>query len=126
MSKAIAEIVKRILGIKSGIIDENIEQALDEMLLVNLSTSFDEVVNTPPEEIKNFLIDKQALHEYNVEEFVDMLTLYSEIENDAVKRTALLKNALELLKWYDKKSKVYSFERQAKISHLEEKVNISS
>ena len=117
MAEALANLIRRLLGLKE-INEEEAQQATDEMLKENLNISITEILNTPLNKIADLILDREGIHETNIDLFAEVLFLNAKVSKDSVRKRKLYERSLELFNWLDRKSGTFSIERHKKMNQL--------
>jgi hypothetical protein len=117
MTQTLANLIRRLLGIKE-IHEEEAEQATDEMLTEYLNLSLNEILRTPLKDIVELIIEKEGIHETNMDLFAEVLLIHGKVASDAERKRKFLERAYELYQWLDIKSGIFSIERHQKMNEI--------
>jgi hypothetical protein len=117
MTQTLANLIRRLLGIKE-IHEEEAEQATDEMLKEYLDLSINEILRIPLQEIVEQIIEKEGIHETNIDLFADVLLIHGKVAANAERKRKFLERAYELYQWLDIKSGTFSIERHQKMNEI--------
>ncbi len=117
MAETLANLIRRLLGLKE-INEEEAQQATDEMLKENLQISISDIVNTPLDQIVDLILDREGIHETNIDLFAEILFLNAKASKDPLRKRKLYERSLELYEWLDRKSGTFSIERHQKMNEI--------
>ena len=117
MAEVLANLIRRLLGLKE-INEEEALQTTDEMLRENLNISIAELLNTPLDKTADLILDREGIHESNIDLFAEVLFINAKASNDPVRKRKLYERALELYNWLDRKTGTFSIERHQKMNEI--------
>lgn len=117
MTQTLANLIRRLLGLKE-ITEEETQQETDEMLKENLNLSITDILNTPPDKIVDLILSHEGIHETNIDLFAEILVINAKASKKGQRQRDLLKRALELYNWLDRKSGTFSIERHQKMNEI--------
>jgi hypothetical protein len=118
MTQFLLILIRRLTGMKKNGHEEEQKAATDALLKEHLSTSLDEILQIPLNDIADFITKKKGIHQSNIDLFATVLVLNAKAETDENRKRQLLLLALELLQWADHSGGVFSLERHRQINEI--------
>jgi len=117
MMQALVSLIRKLTGMKDPN-EEEVRTTTDAILKEQLNLTLSDVLKIQNEDIADNIIALHKLNAQNAELLADILVINAKVEKNSETSIGLLRRALNLYEWSDKKGNTYSSGRIQKIDEI--------